>query len=96
MKKYYDRLIEPYLKNLMKEFSAIAIDGLKGVGKTVSTKRIAATVFELDKPNDFDLITNIPDILISQPAPMLIDEWQSRITLHSHLPLRLLLESHCN
>ena len=76
MKKYYDRLIEPYLKNLMKEFPAIAIDGLKGVGKTVSTKRIAATVFELDKPNDFDLITNIPDVLISQSPPMLIDEWQ--------------------
>ena len=25
MKKYYDRLIEPYLKNLMKEFPAIAV-----------------------------------------------------------------------
>ena len=76
MKKYYDRLIEPYLENLMKEFPAVAIDGLKGVGKTVSTKRIAATVFELDRPRDFDQITNIPDILISEPPPVLIDEWQ--------------------
>ena len=76
MHKQYDRLIEPYLANLMKEFPAIAIDGLKGVGKTVSTKRIAATVFELDKPKDYDQVANIPDILVSQVPPVLIDEWQ--------------------
>jgi len=76
MKKHYDRLIEPYLKTLMKEFPAIAIDGLKGVGKTVSSKRIAATVFELDKPKDFDQVANIPDILLTSPPPVLIDEWQ--------------------
>jgi predicted AAA+ superfamily ATPase len=76
MKKQYERLIEPYLKSLMKEFPAIAIDGLKGVGKTVSTKRIAATVFELDRPRDFDQIANIPDLLSSEKTPILIDEWQ--------------------
>ena len=76
MKRYYNRLMEPYLLDMMKEFPAIAIDGLKGVGKTVSTKRIATTVFELDKPKDFDQIINIPDILISRPTPVLIDEWQ--------------------
>ena len=55
------------------EFPAIAIDGLKDVGKTVSTKRIASTVFELDKPADFDQVTNVPDILASLPPPVLID-----------------------
>jgi hypothetical protein len=76
MEKYYDRLMEPYLKALMQEFPAIAIDGLKGVGKTVSTKRLASTVFELDRPRDFDQIANIPDILSSEETPILIDEWQ--------------------
>jgi len=76
MKEYYDRLIEPYLKALMQEFPAIAIDGLKGVGKTVSSKRLASTVFELDKPRDYDLIANIPNILLSEERPILIDEWQ--------------------
>ena len=76
MKKHYDRLIEPYLKKLMIDFPAIAIDGLKGIGKTVSTKRLAATVFELDKPKDFDQTANIPEILTSEPPPVLIDEWQ--------------------
>ena len=76
MNMHYDRLIEPYIKNLMIEFPAIAIDGLKGVGKTVSSKRIASTVFELDKSNDYDRIINIPDMLISEQPPVLIDEWQ--------------------
>ena len=76
MKKYYDRLIEPYLAGLLKEFPAIALDGLKGVGKTVSTKRLASTVFELDKPADFDQVANIPDALFTSKPPVLIDEWQ--------------------
>ena len=76
MDKHYDRLIEPYLLNIMKTFPAIALDGLKGVGKTVSTKRIASTVFELDKPKDYDQIINIPDLIVSEKHPVLIDEWQ--------------------
>jgi len=76
MKKYYDRLIEPYLMKLMRDFPAIAVDGIKGVGKTVSTKRLAASIFELDNLRDFDQVANIPDILTSEKAPILIDEWQ--------------------
>ena len=76
MPKHFDRLIEPYLRDMMTVFPAIAIDGLKGVGKTVSSKRIAATVFELDRPKDFDQIANLPDMLVSAPPPVLIDEWQ--------------------
>lgn len=69
MRKQYERLLEPYLKAMMQEFSAIAIDGLKGVGKTVSTKRLASTVYELDRPRDFDQIANTPSILASETAP---------------------------
>jgi len=60
----------------MKSFPAIAIDGLKGVGKTVSAKRIASTVFELDKEKDFDQVAHIPGILLSGTPPVLVDEWQ--------------------
>ena len=76
MKQQYERLIEPYLINLMKEFPAIAIDGLKGVGKTVSTKKIASTAYELDKPRDYEIIANIPETLLQVSSPVLIDEWQ--------------------
>lgn len=60
----------------MREFPAIAIDGLKGVGKTMSAKRLAATTFELDRARDYDQIVNIPNILSSERPPILIDEWQ--------------------
>jgi predicted AAA+ superfamily ATPase len=76
MGKEYGRLIEPYLKNIMKEFPAVAVDGLKGVGKTVSSKRVASTAFELDRPRDFDQISNAPEILSSAKPPILVDEWQ--------------------
>ena len=76
MAKHYDRLIEPYINKLMSDFPAIAIDGLKGIGKTVSAKRLAKTVFELDRVRDFDQVNNIPDILLTEAAPVLIDEWQ--------------------
>jgi predicted AAA+ superfamily ATPase len=72
----YKRLIEPYILDLMTAFPAIAIDGLKGVGKTVSTKRIAKTVFELDRIRDFDRLANSLETLSSAPKPVLIDEWQ--------------------
>jgi len=85
MKKYYDRLIEPYLETLMQEFPAIAVDGLKGVGKTVSSKRLASTVFELDRPRDYDQIANTPDILVSEEAPILIDEWQRIPSVWDHV-----------
>ena len=73
---HFDRLIEPYLSGLMQEFPAIAVDGLKGVGKTVSARRLSATVFELDSPRDYDQIVNIPDMLTTEPPPVLVDEWQ--------------------
>ena len=76
MKQHYERLIETSLEALMKDFAAIAVEGLKGVGKTVSTKRLATSVFELDRPRDFDQIINIPETLLSEDPPVLIDEWQ--------------------
>ncbi|MDR1831919.1 MAG: DUF4143 domain-containing protein [Fusobacteriaceae bacterium] len=76
MKKQYDRLLEKYLKDLLADLPAVAIDGLKGVGKTVSASRIANTVYKLDRESDFLLISNDPGKLSSSKTPVLIDEWQ--------------------
>jgi len=74
--KTYNRLIEGYILSLMQELPAIAIEGLKGVGKTVSAKRISNTVFELDQVRDKELIENNYDVLSASQHPVLIDEWQ--------------------
>jgi predicted AAA+ superfamily ATPase len=76
MKTEYERQIEPYLRGLMREFPAVAIDGLKGVGKTVSAKRLAVTIFELDRPRDYEQVVSVPDILLNEKKPILLDEWQ--------------------
>ncbi|MDR1043038.1 MAG: DUF4143 domain-containing protein [Clostridiales Family XIII bacterium] len=72
----YIRPIEAYITNLLQEFPAIAIEGLKGVGKTVSAKRISETAFELDTIRDKELVGNNIDVLSLSKPPVLIDEWQ--------------------
>ncbi|MCL2164691.1 MAG: DUF4143 domain-containing protein [Oscillospiraceae bacterium] len=76
MKKEYSRLIEKYLADLMQEIPAVAIEGLKGIGKSVSATRLAKTVFELDQQRDKTLIENDMNILSKEELPVLIDEWQ--------------------
>ncbi|MCL2492424.1 MAG: DUF4143 domain-containing protein [Clostridiales bacterium] len=72
----YERLIENTLSILMEEFPAIAVEGLKGVGKSVSAGRLSRTVFELDQARDRALIENDMGVLSRETPPVLVDEWQ--------------------
>lgn len=76
MKKEYPRLIDNYLNTLMEEIPAIALEGLKGVGKSVSATKLSKTVFELDQTRDRTLVENDMSILSKESSPVLIDEWQ--------------------
>jgi predicted AAA+ superfamily ATPase len=76
MEKTYERLIENQIRDMFDELPAISIDGLKGIGKTVSGRRIANTVYELDQIYDFEVISNDVNILSTAAPPVLIDEWQ--------------------
>lgn len=76
MKTEYSRLIEKYLVSLMEEIPAVAVEGLKGIGKSVSATRLSKTVFELDQQRDRILIENDMSILTKEPVPVFIDEWQ--------------------
>lgn len=76
MKNVYNRLIDKYISDLMEEIPAIAIEGLKGIGKTVSAVAHSNTVFELDLPRDRMLIENDINVLLKEKPPVLIDEWQ--------------------
>ena len=72
----YPRLIENYLRSVMGELPAIVVEGLKGIGKTETTKKLANTIFELDRDADFTLMANSLDKISNMARPILVDEWQ--------------------
>lgn len=50
--------------------------GRRGVGKTATLQRRAATVFRLDNRAAQVVVAADPDIVTTAPKPVLIDEWQ--------------------
>lgn len=76
MVSYLPRVVDQELDALMPELTAIAIEGPKGVGKTVTASRRAATVVNLDDPGQRELLASDPGRLDRDPGPVLLDEWQ--------------------
>jgi uncharacterized protein len=76
---YRRRVIDSELDDLLPSLPAVAIEGAKGVGKTFTASRRAATIHELDDPQQRAIAKADPGRLLRSPAPVLIDEWQ-------HLP----------
>jgi predicted AAA+ superfamily ATPase len=64
------------LDELLGSVAAIAIEGAKGVGKTATAARRAASVRELDDPTQRTIATADPARLLGGAPPVLIDEWQ--------------------
>lgn len=60
----------------MQSIAALAIEGAKGVGKTATAARRAASVRELDDPVQRRIAIAEPARLLEGPGPVLIDEWQ--------------------
>jgi predicted AAA+ superfamily ATPase len=60
----------------MEGLPAVSIDGAKGVGKTATASRLARTTIELDDPDQAALLAINPGRLDTDPAPILLDEWQ--------------------
>jgi uncharacterized protein len=73
---YTPRVVDAELDELMQSVAALAIEGAKGVGKTATAARRAATVRELDDPTPRSIAIADPARLLEGPAPVLIDEWQ--------------------
>ncbi|CAN5841655.1 DUF4143 domain-containing protein [soil metagenome] len=70
------RVLDTELDDLMVGAPAIAIDGPKGVGKTATCMRRAATVYPLDDATQRALLEADPGRLDRDPPPILVDEWQ--------------------
>lgn len=75
-KLYISRVIDAELTELIAAVPAVVLEGPKGVGKTVSATRLAATVRRLDAPAERSVVAADPQLAIEGRRPLLIDEWQ--------------------
>jgi predicted AAA+ superfamily ATPase len=73
---YVPRIVDTELDELVSGLPAIAQEGAKGVGKTATARRRAATVILLDRPEERALLDADPARLTRGTPPILLDEWQ--------------------
>lgn len=73
---YRRRILDQELDELIGGLPAIALEGAKAIGKTATASQRAATVHEFDDPEQRLLAEADPGRLLTEPPPVLIDEWQ--------------------
>lgn len=73
---YTTRVLDHELDELLESLPALAIEGPKGVGKTETASRRAATIHRLDDPARLGIAEADPRRLLDGKTPILIDEWQ--------------------
>ncbi|MBO6574466.1 MAG: ATP-binding protein [Rhodothermales bacterium] len=73
---YRTRIVDKELDELLPQLPAISLEGPKGVGKTETASRRAATTYQLDRQAQFEVMRASPDLLTEGTPPILIDEWQ--------------------
>jgi uncharacterized protein len=76
MTGYVKRVVDDDLDDLISVLPAIAIEGPKGVGKTLTAMQRAKTVEHLDHEASRILIQTDPGRIARLEAPVLLDEWQ--------------------
>ena len=76
MKIYSPRIVDTDLAELLSTVPAVALEGPKGVGKTESALRLAATIRRCDRPAEQALGMADPDAFLRGASPVLLDEWQ--------------------
>ncbi|HUP69937.1 MAG TPA: DUF4143 domain-containing protein [Acidimicrobiales bacterium] len=74
--QYLARVVDAELDELLPSLPALALEGAKGVGKTVTARRRARTVHALDAPGALELFEADPRRLVAGEPPVLLDEWQ--------------------
>ncbi len=75
-KRYLPRTLDKELEFLLPYAPAIAIDGPKGVGKTDTASRYAATKLQLDQEHQRNIAEADPTFSSFKPGTILLDEWQ--------------------
>jgi hypothetical protein len=73
---YEPRIVDEELDELLAGLPAVALEGPKGVGKTATALRRAATVHRLDDDREQSIAAADSARLLTGTPPILIDEWQ--------------------
>lgn len=80
MKKYYKRIADSVLSDMLKLRGAVLIEGIKWCGKTTTATQKALSVIDLSKKKEADraefMVYENPDGFFCSEKPILIDEWQ--------------------
>lgn len=86
MSTYLPRTIDHELDERLAVSGAVLLDGPKGCGKTTTAaKRAVSTIrFDIDPTARAQVDLN-PEILFSQPTPILFDEWQRVPQIWDHV-----------
>ncbi len=74
--EYQRRILDAELDELLPGLPALSLEGPKGVGKTSTAERRAATVLALDDTVQRELLSADWARLDRAAAPVLVDEWQ--------------------
>lgn len=73
---YLPRIIDGELDELFDQVPAIAIDGVKAIGKTTTAEQRVLGLLKLDAKTSRESIQADPELLLSRVRPLLVDEWQ--------------------
>ena len=74
--KYRRRVLDGVLDAILPGLPAIALEGAKGVGKTETASRRAATVLSLTDPRIRASVAANYDLVAEVDPPVFVDEWQ--------------------
>lgn len=73
---YVRRIVDDELDAVLPQLPAVMLDGPKGVGKTETALQRARSVWRLDDPAQLAIVQTDPAIPVTDPPPVLLDEWQ--------------------
>lgn len=73
---YLPRYVDFALDELLPELHGIAIDGPKGVGKTLTASRRAEKILRLDLPDTRNVVVSQTSSELTSAQVVLVDEWQ--------------------
>jgi predicted AAA+ superfamily ATPase len=75
-RRILDDELDEYIASARDVVVAVALEGARAVGKTSTAGERAVTRYELDDDTHLAIVSADPSLALSQPAPVLIDEWQ--------------------